>query len=274
MFVHRLDARLFSLSFGQGPLTLLAPGGWVGSGEVWHALFGHLPHWRCVSFDHRGSGASTHSGPISIDAMVEDLFAVADAQQVGRCIVAAESSGAGIVLEAALRQPQRFAGLVLVGASWLRPAPGSQDSFIAALRSDHDAALRGFVQACLPEPGSADLQRWGLQILRRAALQHAIELLQCRNALQVQDRLAELRLPALVVHGTADVIAPPADARRLAAGLPDAELQMLDGLGHVPIFSSPATVARLIDRRCKSSTRAARWCGWRRWPLAVAPPGP
>jgi len=86
MFVHRPDARLLSLSFGQGPLTLLALGGWVGSGEVWHELFGHLPHWRCVSFDHRGSGVSTHSGPISIDTMVDDLFAVADAQQALRPI--------------------------------------------------------------------------------------------------------------------------------------------------------------------------------------------
>lgn len=257
MFVHRPDARLLSLSFGQGPLTLLALGGWVGSGEVWHELFGHLPHWRCVSFDHRGSGASTHSGPISIDTMVDDLFAVADAQQVGRCIVAAESAGAGVVLEAALRQPARFAGIVLVGASWLRPAPGSQDGFIAALRADHDAALRGFARACLPEAGSVDLQRWGLHILRRAPLQHAIELLQCRSELQVQDRLTELRLPVLVVHGTADVISAPADARRLAAGLPDAELQMLDGLGHVPIFTAPATVARLIDNRFMQAMVAA-----------------
>jgi pimeloyl-ACP methyl ester carboxylesterase len=249
MFVHRPDARLFSVSFGQGPLTLLALGGWAASGEVWHELFGHLPHWRCVSFDHRGSGVSTHGGPIGIDAMVDDLFAVADAQAVGRCIVAAESSGAGVVLEAALRQPKRFAGLVLVGASWLRPAPGSQDSFIAALHADHDAALRIFARACLPEAGSDDLQRWGVQILRRAPLQHAIELLQCRSALSVQDRLAELRLPVLLVHGTADAISPSADAKRLAAGLPDAELHLLDGIGHVPIFSVPATVARLIDKR-------------------------
>ena len=256
MFVHRPDARLLSLSFGQGPLTLLALGGWVGSGEVWHELFGHLPHWRCVSYDHRGSGASTHSGPISIDTMVDDLFAVADAQQVGRCIVAAESAGAGVVLEAALRQPQRFAGLVLVGASWTPPAPGSQDSFIAALRADHDAALRSFAQACLPEVGSADLQRWGLHILRRAPLEHAIELLQCRSALQLQDRLAELRMPALVVHGTADAISPPAEAKALAASLADAELHLLEGLGHVPIFTAPATVARLIDARFTQATLA------------------
>jgi pimeloyl-ACP methyl ester carboxylesterase len=189
--------------------------------------------------------------------MVDDLFAVADAQRVGRCIVAAESSGAGVALEAALRQPARFAGLVLVGASWLRPAPGSQDRFIAALRADHDAALRGFAQACMPETGSADLQRWGLHILRRAPVQSAIELLQCRSGLQVQDRLSELRLPVLAVHGAADAISPPADAQRLVAGLHDAELQLLDGLGHVPILTAPAAVARLIDTRFMQAMVAA-----------------
>ncbi len=121
MFVHRPDARLFSLSFGHDPLTLLALGGWVGSGEGWHNHFGHL----------------------------------------------------------------------------------------------------------------------------------------CRSALQVQDRLAELRLPALVVHGTADVISPPTDARRLAAGLADTALQLLDGLGHVPVLSAPATVARLIDIRFMRAMQAA-----------------
>ena len=121
MFVHRPDARLFSLRFGQGPLTLLALGGWVGSGEVWHDHFGH----------------------------------------------------------------------------------------------------------------------------------------RCRSALQVQDRLAALRLPALVVQGTADAASPPADARRLAAGLADAELQLLDGLGHVPGLSAPTTVARLIDIRFMRAMPAA-----------------
>jgi pimeloyl-ACP methyl ester carboxylesterase len=249
MFVHRPDARLFSLSFGQGPMTLLALGGWVGSGELWHELFGHLPHWRCVSYDHRGTGASSHSGPITIDAMVDDVFAVADAQGVGRCILAAESAGAGVALQAVLRQPQRFAGLLLVGAGWTRPAAGSQDAFIAALRADHEAALRGFVAACLPEPGSEDLRRWGMHILRRAPLEHAVELLQCRQALQVQERLAEVTLPTLVVHGALDVISPPADARRLAAGLRNAELHVLDGLGHVPIVTAPAAVARLVENR-------------------------
>jgi pimeloyl-ACP methyl ester carboxylesterase len=256
MFVHRPDARLSSLSFGRGPATLLALGGWVGSGEVWLDLFGHLPDWRCVTYDHRGSGASMHSGsPITVAAQVDDLFAVMDAQGVERCILGAESSGAAIALEAVLRAPHRFDGLVLVGASWGRPPAGALDGFIARLEADYDAELKLFIDRCLPEADSDDLRRWGLHILRRAPAQHAIELLRCRSELTAHDHLRDIALPALVVHGELDVIVPPSSSRALADALPDARLHLLAGLGHVPILTAPALVAGLIRRRFAGQPR-------------------
>ena len=250
MFVKRPDASLLSLSFGHGPQTLLAMGGWIGSGEVWHELFGYLPYWRCVSFDHRGTGASIHgSSPITIDAMVDDVFAVMDAQGIDRCVLAAESAGAGIALQAVLKAPQRFSGLVLAGASWKRALPGQFDGFIARLRKNFDGELRAFAAACIPEADGADAQRWGYQVLCRATLQSAIELLQCRSALMVEDHLAKIQVPSLLVHGTLDVLAPPQHSQELAKRLPDCELHLMPGLGHVPILTAPAAVARLIERR-------------------------
>ena len=250
MFVHRPDARLLSLSFGQGPTTLFTLGGWVGSGEVWLDLFGHLPDWRCVAYDHRGSGASTHStSPITVAAQVDDLFAVMDAQGVQRCVLGAESAGVGIALEAALRAPHRFTGLVLVDGSWGRPPPGSMDGFIASLEADYESGLKAFVDRCLPEPDSEDARRWGLHILRRAPLQHAVELLRCRSQLTAQDHLRDIALPTLVVHGELDSITAAASSMALAAALPNAELHLLRGLGHVPIVTAPALVAGLIRRR-------------------------
>ena len=258
MFVHRPDARLFSLSFGKGPATLFTLGGWVGSGEVWFDVFGHLPDWRCVAYDHRGSGASTHSGmPITVAGQVDDLFAVMDAQGVRRCILGAESSGAGIALEAVLRAPHRFDGLVLVGASWSRPAPDMMDSFIARLEADYEAGLRDFVDRCLPEPDSEDHRRWGLHILRRAPLHHAVELLRCRSQLTAQDHLRDITVPTLVVHGELDGIVPLASSRSLAAALPDAQLHQLPGIGHVPVFTAAARVAGLIRQRFTAGAAAA-----------------
>ena len=251
MFIQRPGAQLHALSFGQGPLTLLAVGGWTAGGEIWHPLFGHLAHWRCISVDHRGAGASTHTGPITVDAMADDLLAVADSLNVGHCILASESSGAAAALLAVQRAPRRFLGQVLVGAAWQRTAPADSAGFIANLRGNHMAALKAFIDNCLPETQSVELRRWGLQMLARSSVDDAIELLRSREQIppadQLDDQLKKITLPTLLIHGENDRIVLPQSARTLAERLPRAELHVLTGLGHVPIVTAPAQVAALIN---------------------------
>lgn len=247
MFISRPDAELHALSFGQGPLTLLAVGGWTGSGEIWLDLFGHLPHWRCVAIDHRGTGATTQRGPITVDAMADDLLAVADALQLGHCVLAAESAGAAVALRAVQKAPGRFLGQVLVGPAWQRVEPGAQDGFVAQLRRDYPAALRAFIDNCLPETPSTSLRRWGLQMLMRADVEDAVALLQARTQLPPDDTLPRLDLPTLLLHGAQDRIVPLAASRQLALRLAPCELQELPGLGHVPIVTAPADMAARID---------------------------
>jgi len=246
MFIQRPTAQLHTLSFGQGPLTLLAVGGWTAGGEIWHTLFGELANWRCISVDHRGTGASMHSGPITVDDMADDLLAVADALQVGPCVLAAESSGAAAVLLAVQRAPQRFIGQVLVGAAWKRIEPGASDAFIAALRHDYTATLRAFIDNCLPETDSIALRRWGMQMLTRSSVDDAVDMLRCRELIAPPDQLPRLTLPTLLIHGERDRIVPPQDARELAERLGGAQLHALPELGHVPIITAPAEVAALI----------------------------
>lgn len=247
MFITRPDADLHVLSFGQGPITLLAVGGWTGSGEIWLDLFGHLVHWRCVALDHRGTGATTQRGPITVDAMADDLLAVADALQLGPCVLAAESAGAAVALRAVQKAPTRFLGQVLVGPAWQRVEPGTQDGFIAQLRRDYTATLRAFIDNCLPETPSPQLRRWALQMLLRADVEDAVALLRARTQLPPDDTLPLLSVPTLLLHGLNDRIVPVSASRQLARQLAQCELQELPGLGHVPIVTAPADVAARID---------------------------
>jgi pimeloyl-[acyl-carrier protein] methyl ester esterase len=50
----------------------------------------------------------------------------------------------------------------------------------------------------------------------------------------------------LIIHGDADAILPLDAARRLAAVLPNAQLVVLEGAGHVPTLTRPRDVARAI----------------------------
>lgn len=247
MLIPRPDAQLHVQAFGQGPITLLAVGGWTAPGLVWHDLFSHLPQWRCASLDHRGTGLTqADTASITVDAMADDLLAVADALKLQRCVLAAESSGAAPALRAVLRAPGRFAGLVLAGAGW-KPMPLPQfDAAAAGLRADHDGYMRAFAQACLPE--SPMHWRWGHALLRASPLADAIALLRCRVGLAWSDELRQANVPTLLLQGGLDRIVPPAHSRELAALLPQATLVELPDAGHAPMVAAPAALAWHIER--------------------------
>jgi pimeloyl-ACP methyl ester carboxylesterase len=165
----------------------------------------------------------------------------------GPCVLAAESSGAAAALLAVQRAPRRFVGQVLVGASWQRTERGASDPFVAALRRDYIGTLRTFIDNCLPETDSVDLRRWALQMLTRSSVEDAVELLRCREGIVTVSPLSRVSLPTLLIHGDLDRIAPLEGSRALSGQLGCAELQVLAGLGHVPIVTAPAPVAALID---------------------------
>ncbi|MEZ5730265.1 MAG: alpha/beta hydrolase [Burkholderiaceae bacterium] len=248
MFIRNDDAELHARVFGHGTRSILAIGGWVGPGEVWHDCFSHLAGWRCASFDHRGTGASAHArDPITSDAMVDDLLAVADTLALPNCVLAAESAGAGVALRAVRLAPERFGGLVLVGAAWRAMPSQAMDAMIGAMRADYDRFLAGFVAQCLPETKDPALHRWALRLLRQAAPAHAEQLMRCRNDESPAEELERIGLRTLVVHGTDDRIVPFEDSVELCRRLPAASLHQLDGLGHAPMVSAPARIAALID---------------------------
>jgi pimeloyl-ACP methyl ester carboxylesterase len=59
------------------------------------------------------------------------------------------------------------------------------------------------------------------------------------------DRLHEIDVPTLIMHGTADPIAPVAHARLMVAEIPDNECWIIEGLGH----ETPAALAAELARR-------------------------
>jgi 3-oxoadipate enol-lactonase len=64
--------------------------------------------------------------------------------------------------------------------------------------------------------------------------------------LDLRARLSEIRAPALVLVGEEDEATPPAMARELAAGLPDARFVTLPDCAHVPQLQAPELFAREV----------------------------
>ena len=64
----------------------------------------------------------------------------------------------------------------------------------------------------------------------------------------IAPELESLATPALVVHGVRDRVIDSSTARELAARLPDARLEMLEGVAHVPQMEAPLLVAKIVGR--------------------------
>jgi pimeloyl-ACP methyl ester carboxylesterase len=179
--------------------------------------------------------------------MVSDLFRVLDGLHIDTCVLAGESSGAFVVLEAALRQPERFSGLVLVDGRYQGGKSAGATRFIEGCKVNFEATMEMFVNACVPEDNCEAERRWGKQIVMRSDGPSAVQLMECLEPVQVEHRLTQIDLPTLLIHGSRDIITPIASSQNLAQKLPNSKLVTIEGAGHVPTVTRPADVVRAIE---------------------------
>lgn len=250
MFLKSSDADLFVTAFGSGPRTLVAHGGWVGSGELWLQPFEQLSRrWRCITYDHRGSGSTIHrGGPLTPALLLDDLFRVLDACGVERCVLAGESAGALTVLQAVQRAPDRFSGVLLVGPRTSTQRTERSVRLAAGCRQDFEATMDAFVTACTPEDGVEAERAWGKRIVMRSSGEQAAQLLENYEQVDLEALLESVRVPTLVLHGELDAIAPMEGSQWLVSRIPGARLVRMADTGHVPTVTRPAAVVQEIER--------------------------
>jgi sigma-B regulation protein RsbQ len=252
-----IDGHLINtVDFGSGDPTVLGVSGWIGDWELWQQPFELLSRrCRVVGYDHHGAGETrVPVDALSFDAQVETVFDVMDALGTDRCVIAGESNGGAVAIEAALRDPDRFDALVLVAAAYTGFDDPIAPAFAEQLAKDFDGTLDPFIALCTPEPDVEHIRRWLGHILRRAEPEAAVALIESMYGVDLKPRLSELRLPTLIIHGRDDALpfTRPAVAEEAMHLISGCELQMLDATGHVPTLTRPeavaSAIARFIDR--------------------------
>lgn len=251
MFIQNNNAQLYMVEFGKGPRTILAHGGWTGSWELWTEPFAHLSrNWRTVAYDHRGTGATISPvDSITLENMVDDLFTVMDKMEIETCILAAESAGGIVAVTAALQQPERFDGLVLVDALLHNEESQGNRLFIHGLKTNFEQTIGQFVDSCVleTEPNSKEIRSWGRKILARSTPDAAVRLLEVTFGVDLRPRLSEITTPTLIIHGDGDNLVPVSDAEHTASQIPGSQLHIIKGAGHVPTVTRAKEVADLIQ---------------------------
>jgi 3-oxoadipate enol-lactonase len=243
---------------GEGPPVVLLHAG-VSDSRLWEPQLDSFAQSHTVlRVDLPGFGNSPlETNPVSFRGAVRDAM---DAEGIDRAALVGVSLGGNTALELALESPERVTALVLVGAG-LPDHEWSEEvtSFFAAEeealeRGDHDAAVDANLRTWLAGPRRSledidpalrelvgEMQK---QAFRQQEGHEDVRML--RLDPPESERLAEVKVPTLVVTGDEDVADIHLIADRLAAGIPGAERATIADAAHLPSLERPEEFDRIV----------------------------
>jgi pimeloyl-ACP methyl ester carboxylesterase len=184
--------------------------------------------------------------------MAADVARVLDAAGIARTHVLGVSLGGMVAQEVAIRYPDRVDRLVLMattpGWPYGYPMPSGSVALLAATgRLAPEVAMRRHVENSL---APSTVERHPELVDRIVAHQRAHPpdpagwqaQLVAGAGYQGNNRQHRIHARTLVLHGDADAVVDPRNARLLASAVPGAELIVLPGLGHLFFWEAPDRV--------------------------------
>lgn len=247
---------------GPRPDVLLLHGGGLDSASLsWRGLGGTLASagYRVVAPDHPGFGRSPRAPwTATQERLVAYVAELTGALDLRSYVAGGLSLGGGLTIGHALDRPPGLVGAMLFGsyglmgrqytgagagpahlATWAAVRTGALDAIGRATTSNRamlERSLRGALQdADRRTPELVD------EVAEAAARPGAFEVFgewqrdqygPRRLRTDYRDRLREVDVPTLVVHGERDAGVPVDVARDAARALPDARLVVVPGAGH------------------------------------------
>lgn len=240
---------------GDGPPLLLIAG-LGGLASFWEPLRPALgERFRVAVFDHRGTGSSDRPehGPYTIERIAADARRVLDHYGIGRAHILGHSTGGAVAQALALDTPGRVDRLVLSG-TWERPDGRFRRLFagrLALLLSGNLAAYQALTHALGYPAAWIEAHDEALTAAESGAAAGLSPVAVAADRIRMLldfDRSADLgriSAPTLVLAAEDDAIVPPHHARRLAALIPGAALELLTG-GHFFPRTEPAAMAAAV----------------------------
>lgn len=206
------DIQMYHELHGSGePLVLI--GGLGTDISDYASIIGWLAQkYRVLAFDNRGAGRSDKPDmPYSIEMMADDTAGLMNALDMKQAAILGTSMGGRIALALALQHPERVSRLILVSTS-ARSGPRNR------LRRLFGMLGSQIFKSKYPQPRYAFIRQ------REAS-----------STFNCTDRLREIHVPTVIMHGKKDKTVPYALAEEMHAGISGSQMLTFEG-SHIFFF--------------------------------------
>jgi pimeloyl-ACP methyl ester carboxylesterase len=235
-------------TYGQGkPVVLLH--GWLGSWGLWQRTMEELGrNYRTYALDFWGFG---DSGKKRETYQVSDFVSLVDQfmEQLGieSAPLVGHSMGGTVSLSMAIRYPKRVQKVIVVGS----PIVGSSLNillqlagirFIAFMVYNMPAALRLGVRIGSPIIVNKDPLGWYKmqeRDLSKTTLESFFASIGSLRRTDLRSQLGAVKVPTMGIYGVGDTIVHPKQYQPLKAGVPHAQIAIMDKSRHFPMIDEP-----------------------------------
>jgi 3-oxoadipate enol-lactonase len=212
--------------------------------------------YRVIAYNSRV--LTGHNVPHTLDDLADDCRDLLDQLEIERCVLAGMSVGGSMAVSFALRYQDRLNGLILIDAAVGDYTPEEQAEFSRKFSEmDIDGMVtQEFAEWAAPycfgkttyerNRGLVDhwIDRWCTMIPARAVYHQGGSWIAKTD---MRPRLADIKVPTLIVHGEEDVPIPIEKAQPLINTLPDGALARTPQAGHSANLENPEAVNAAIS---------------------------
>ncbi|MBZ6496322.1 alpha/beta fold hydrolase [Natrinema longum] len=247
MYRTRTDA--LTTDVGEGRPVVFAHGTLMDRTMFEPQLEALKDEYRAVAYDLRAR-TDRYAPEYDLWELADDCAALLDGIGEDSAVIAGMSMGGFMGLRFALEYPERVDGLVLID-SMATPHPEEERAEYEALVEPYEDVLEPLPREIAagstgelfgqttheenPELVEAWVDRWATYPGRAVHY----ELNSWLGREDVTDRLSEIDVPVLIVHGEEDPSIAPEQAEPMVEELPDAEMALIPEAGHTSNLEGP-----------------------------------
>lgn len=239
---------------GRGTKAMLFAHGFGCDQNMWrHVAPAFEDDYRTVLFDYLGHGKSDRSAYdpekyATLDGSADDVLAICGELGVSGGVFVGHSVSATVGVLAAIREPDRFDRLVLIGPSPCYVNDGDYvggftraqlDELIEFLDSNHLGWSSAMAPLIMGNPDRPELSAELANSFCRTDPEVARQFARATFLSDNRHDLPKLRTPSLIVQCAQDVIAPRSVGEYVHRQLGGSRFVVLDTTGHCPHLSAP-----------------------------------
>ena len=256
-FVTLSQTKLFYQEQGSGSETLVFSHGLLWSHKMFAAQVSEFSkEYRVIAYDHRGQGRSEVGGPYDMDTVAADAAELIRSVVGGPVHFIGLSMGGFVGMRLAARHPELVKSLTLLetsaNAEPLENLPQYKllnglvrwVGIIAPIASKVMKIM--FAKSWLADPAHGDdIRLWKKELAsNKKSITGPVEGVIYRKG--VEEELAKISCPTLVIVGDEDVATTPDKAAFIQQEIQGARLEIIPGAGHSSCIEKPKEVNRLL----------------------------